>query len=168
MNPKLKKAVEAFLVRFNESAAMGQKAERNEIEEVNKQLGGIIPTWYIELITTYPICGISFQWQAFPPEDDFDGRSWVMWSRPQDTLTESTELFPGIDLLTLGYFNVACDEDGTGDPYFISAADGDNPTLYQVYHEKLTGVETTVGNWDAAVAADTLSQFFDNAIIEKK
>jgi hypothetical protein len=168
MNPELKQAIEAFLSRFIESGELGQQAERDEVEVLNRRLGGIIPTWYAELITTYPICGISFQWQAFPPEDEFYGRSSVMWSRPQDTLIESTELYPGIDLLSIGFFNVACDEDGTGDPYFISATDGDNPTLYQIYHEKLIDAETTVGNWDAAIAAASLSQFFDNAIIEKK
>ncbi len=124
MDSALKNSVEKFLIRAHDAGVSGKIADKDEIIKVNDQLGGIIPEWYIELITTYAICAIEFQWQAYPEEEDFDGRSNIFWSRPSDILKESKELYPGVGLLKDGYFNVACDDDGMGDPYFIKVNEG--------------------------------------------
>ena len=166
MDRQLEDAVKRFLQRAQQAGMAGELADESEVKKVNEELGGIIPNWYIELVTTYPICALQFQWQAYPEEDDFDGRSSVFWSRPADILKESRDLYPGAGLIKDGYFNVACDEDGTGDPYFINSNEGNNPPLYEVYHERVKDPETQVGEFDGRKASERLSAFFDNALFE--
>lgn len=159
-------SVEKLLNRAEKFGVKGTIANRAEIEEINIKLGGVIPTWYIELISTYHLCELEFEWQEYPTEDDFDGRSSVFWSRPSEIWNETHEAYPGVGIFQEGYFNIACDDDGMGDPYFISANDGDNPTVYHVYHEGVTGADTKVGEFDAGIAAQKLSGFFDKAIFK--
>lgn len=166
MDNVLKNSVEKFLERAHNAGVSGKLADKDEIIEVNEKLGGLIPDWYIDLITSYPICAMELQWQAYPEEDDFDGRSSIFWSRPSEILKESTELYPGIGLLNDGYFNVACDNDGLGDPYFINAKGGNNPPFYEVYHEKVKDPETQIGEFDGRKVTERLSDFFDIALFE--
>lgn len=166
MNNELIAAIERFLSRAEVAGCAGAKAGKNEIESVNEKIGGVIPNWYIDLLTRYPLCGIEFQWQEYPEEDDFDGRSSVMWSRPSDVFDESYDAYPGYEIIDKGFFNVACDFDGMGDPYFIDSGAGDNPPLYRVYHEGAQGADIQVGEFDAGIAAPKLSEFFDKAIFE--
>ena len=168
MDDNLKESLEKFLKRAQEAGVSGERADKGELSKVNDQLGGIIPDWYIELITSYPLCAIYFQWQAYPEEDDFDGRSNIFWSRPSEILKESKELYPGIGLLKEGYFNIACDEDGMGDPYFINADSGNNPAFYRVYHEKVKDPETQIGEHDGRKVSERLSDFFDLALFENE
>lgn len=168
MDSALINSVEKFLLRAQKAGVSGELADKNEMIKVNEQLGGIIPEWYIDLITSYPICAMEFQWQAYPEEDDFDGRSNIFWSRPSDILRESKELCPGASLLGEGYFNVACDDDGMGDPYFINANSGNNPPFYEVYHEKVKDPETQVGEFDVRKISERLSDFFDMAFFENE
>ena len=86
------------------------------------------------------------------------------WSRPSDIWEETHEAYPGVGIFEKGFFNVGCDDDGMGDPYFISVHDGDNPALYHVYHEGVIDADTKIGTYDAGCAAQKLSDFFDSAI----
>ena len=167
MNVELEESIQRFLARAAEANEEGTVAERKEIEEVNNRLEGIIPAWYIDLITTHPICGIECQWQQYPEEEDYDGRATLRWSPPQDIWWESHEGYPGAGILELGYFSVACDWDGMGDPYFISVNEGDHPPLYQVYHEHYKGdPELMIGDFQGRLVGKSLSEFFDQAMFD--
>jgi hypothetical protein len=162
MNERLKQSVERLLNRAKSANVAGRTVEKNEIEEVNSRLSGLIPGWYVELLTKYPLCGLEFWWQQFPEEDDFDGRSNVLWSRPSDIWDETHEAYPGIAILEEGFFNVGCDCDGMGDPYFIDSKAGEDPPVYRVYHEGAIGADARIGGFDADVVAKSLSDFFDS------
>ena len=140
--------------RANAIGVEGVVADKSVLDALCTKLNGTIPDWYVELVSTYPLCGLECQWQAYEPEDDWDGCSDILWSRPEDILSESNELYPGLGIIKLGFFNVACDENGSGDPYFINCNEGDNPPFYQVYHEKYAGgTETKAGDFDARIVA---------------
>ncbi|MCP4344326.1 MAG: hypothetical protein GY795_02235 [Desulfobacterales bacterium] len=165
MNIELKKSLDKSLKKAEADGVSGNKASKTEFNDINLKLGGIIPDWYIELLTTYPLCGLVFEWQEYPEEDDFDSRSSVFWSRPSDIWDETHGAYPGAGIFEKGYFNIMCDDDGMGDPYFMSSNDGDNPTVLHVYHEGVIGADTKIGEFDAGIAAKKLSEFIDKAIL---
>ena len=164
MNDELQIAVEAFITKASESGQTGKAVDINECVKFNDKLNLIIPDWYQELITTYPLSGIEFMWQAFEPEEDFDGLSTVWWADTDNIYSETSELMPGARILKEGYFCVACDN--IGDPYFINSKDGENPTVYQVSHELLAESKLIISGFTAKVVGKKLSDVFDNAIFE--
>jgi hypothetical protein len=88
-----------------------------------------LPQWLSALLQNYSLCGAELFWQAYPPEDDFDGRSYIVLADPGNMAAESTELTPGCDILPLGFVCIAADGDGIGDPYFIPLDKEDPPCL---------------------------------------
>lgn len=127
-------------------------------------MGNRIPGWYLELVTTVPICGLELGWQAYERGDDFDGIKWLYWSDPLDMRSESLECYPGIAILQRGYINVASDSTSGGDPYFIPTDQGDNPPLFQVYHDVSDDPEVIVQHGRQLVVG-SLSEFLNKALI---
>ncbi len=81
MNQNVKRSVIALLERAGSVAQVGSRAAPEEMIALNQECGGIIPGWYIELVTTYPLCGLELGWQSSAPDEDDDGVSWMNWRR---------------------------------------------------------------------------------------
>lgn len=165
MNQELQKSVEQFLQRTQQKRLVGKVIDRIEIEEVNAKLNGLIPDWFINIMTTYPISGIELAYQAYPPELDYDGLLWLELLNSQDIYSETNECYPGVAIQELGYFCIGGDSSGGGNPYFISTTQGDNPPVFQVYHDVSDNPEE-IEQEGMKKVAETLSQLFDRAILE--
>ena len=92
---------------------------------LNQECGGIIPGWYIELVTTYPLCGLKLA--GIVRADAATTRFVDALSDPGGMRREMLEYYPGVAIHGRGYINVAGCSHGTGDPYFIRARDEDDP-----------------------------------------
>jgi hypothetical protein len=164
MNANLRDAAVQLVER---AAAIGQKgktADKGLLEALVRDAKGHIPPWYAELITTVPLCGLELGWQAHEPVDDYDGIEWMVWSDPRNMRSESIECYPGLAILEYGYVNVASDSGGGGDPYFIAASEGEDPPLYQVYHD-VSDQGTEIIAEGRGLVAKSLSEFFQKALI---
>lgn len=135
-----------------------------EMQKLNTDCDGLIPGWYIEMMTTYPLCGLSFEWQAFEPDGNFNGVSTAGWSSPRHMRGEMFDAYPGEAIRPRGYINVALDENGGGDPYFIPTNRGDNPPLFQVYHDVSDDPDEIIQD-GMKMAAEKLSDFFRDAVV---
>jgi len=96
---------------------------------------------------------------SYPPEDDFDGRSYITLADPGRMAVESVELTPGREILPLGFVCIAADDDGIGDPYFIPLGEED-PPVYQVHHDN-DAEEHQLGPHQARLVARHLSDFLN-------
>jgi hypothetical protein len=142
----------------------GKIADQELLAALVRDAKGHIPPWYAELITTIPLCGLELGWQAHEPADDYDGIEWMVWSDASNMRSESIECYPGLAILEHGYVNVASDPGGGGDPYFIAAGEGEDPPLYQVYHDVSDQGPEIIANGRSMVA-ESLSAFFRTALI---
>jgi hypothetical protein len=80
-----------------------------------------------------------------------------------DIYSETEECYPGLAIRDLGYACLAIDPTGSGDPYFMRVADGDNPPVFQVYHD-VSDVGTVIEQEGMIKIADSLSELFTNAL----
>ena len=87
-------------------------------------------------------------------------------SNADGILWESLEGYPGLGILPAGYVNFGGDAGGGGDPYFLPVHEGDDPPLYQVYHDVGEDAATILANGRQLVAA-RLSEFFRVAILRE-
>jgi hypothetical protein len=124
--------------------------------------GGRIPPWLADLLVTQPLAGLELGWQAYPPEADSDGVMWLEISDARNIRSESLECYPGLAILHRGFINIASCSQGSGDPYFISADEGDDPPVYQVYHDVSDQPDAILAEGRQLVAR-SLSEFFRTA-----
>ena len=159
MNAEVKQAALELVERATAAGLTGSVADSAEIEQVTQDLGGKLPNWYAELISAFPLCGLDLGWQ------DEDDTSWMIWSTPKQLRSESLEAYPGLAILERGYINVALCAHGSGDPYFIPTDKGDNPPLYQVYHDVSDKPDEIIAEGLQLVSA-SLSEFFRTATVQ--
>jgi hypothetical protein len=117
-----------------------------------------------ELLTAIPLGGLEIGWQAYEPKDDYDGVEWIELSDASGIRSESIECYPGLAILPAGYINIGSCSGGSGDPYFISVDEGDDPPVYQVYHDVGDTAEAILTEGRRCVAS-SLSLLFQTAII---
>jgi hypothetical protein len=161
----IRPSAETLVARAAASGIRGRTLTQEERQRVSDALP-LYPTWLLDLLSTIPICGLRLGWRAFDSDPDFDGDGvvFVEVSDAEGILSESMELYPGIGILSAGYVNFG-GSDGSGDPYFVCVHEGDDPPLYEVYHDVGSDAETILAEGRKLVAP-TLSEFFKRAILE--
>ncbi|KKC99069.1 SMI1/KNR4 family protein [Photobacterium halotolerans] len=97
----------------------------------------MIPTYWRNFITVNDIIGCDFE---VSEEDDLSqlGADMRIMSIEQ-CISEATECYPGIVALKEGYVPVAMCLAGSGDYYYIKTTEGENGSLYRVYHDAVDG-----------------------------
>lgn len=88
----------------------------------------------------------------------------MIWSDAPGVRSESLECYPGLAVLRNGYLNVAYCSHGSGDSYFINVYEGDDPPIYQLYHDVSDQPEVILAEGRRVVAA-SLSEFFGRALV---
>jgi hypothetical protein len=161
MNPAVLSEALALVARAEANGNVGSVEDAAEWQRLNSELAGIIPTWYTELITTVPLVGLEFGWRSSEPEQD-DDLLWLWWMDAGNVRCEMLEAYPGIPLLRVGYLCVAGCSHGTGDQYFIPTTEGDDPPLYNIYHDIGGEAEDILANGREEIAP-SLSDFFRTA-----
>ena len=164
MNRELQQSVIDLLKRATGAGQVGSRAALEDVVALNRECGGILPDWYIDLITTYPICGLELGWLSSTPDEEDDGVSWMTWSEPTRMRKEMLEYYPGIAICKHGYFNVASCSHGTGDQYFMPTRKGDDPPVVQVAHDVSDDAEVILRD-GTYVVAERLSELFTNALV---
>jgi hypothetical protein len=155
---------EALVAR---AATLGKRGRTLSSDERNRLTAALpaYPSWLLDLLTTVPLCGLELGWQADDAEPDDDGLGWVRVSDADGILFESLEAYPGLGILPAGYLNFGKDAIGGGDPYFLPIHEGEDPPLYQVYHDVGQDAATILADGRLLVAA-RLSDFFRSAVLD--
>ncbi|MEI5908070.1 hypothetical protein WAK64_13500 [Bacillus spongiae] len=142
---------------------IGRTATIEEIQLLNDKFGDKIPSWYMKLITKLPLIHMEIGWQAYEPEEDYDGIEYVDIYQPSDMIDESFEAYPGRPILERGFVCIGGDPAGSGNPYFINF-DAEHPAVFQIYHDSVDNPDEILKNGKVK-AADSLVNFFKNGII---
>lgn len=161
---KVKEAAEALVARAAARGIHGRTLGPSERQQIAAALPAY-PAWLLDLLSSVPLCGLELGWEAYEPAPDFDGVLWVEVSDAAGILSESLELYPGIAILQAGYINFAGGA-GSGDPYFLDARAGDDPPLYEVYHDVVSEVVDTLPDEGRKLVLPRLSKFLETAILE--
>lgn len=129
MNRDVEEAASQFVQRASKAGRSGRLGDLDALVALNAEMGHRFPEWLISLNTTIPLCGLEVDWQA----NNLDGS--IEWSDANGIRSESIECYPGLAILERGFINIGCDPGGSGDSYFIPTDRGDDPPVFQVYHD---------------------------------
>ena len=121
-----------------------------------------MPDWYVYLLSTYRLAGAKMDFPRYETKDDYDSFEPLQLATAKDIYSETELCYPGFAIRDLGYICLATDLTGSGDPYFIKVTDGDNPPVYQVYHD-VSDIGTVIEREGMEMMADSLAEFFMKA-----
>jgi hypothetical protein len=134
MNQHLYNAALELVVKAREKGRIGKTADDMSLNRLQNEIRNI-PRWLTQLLGTVPLCGLEIGWQAWEPEESYDGFEWMEINTPQSILNESLDYIPGVYVLEKGYICFAGDSMGGGNPYFIPVNQSDDPPIYQLHHD---------------------------------
>ena len=162
MNPALQEAIIVYLANANGADHSGKIVSPGEMQELQSQLTVPLPNWYGELLLRYPLAGAHLEYPRWDPEDGYDGYEPLQLATTKNVYNETEQCYPGLAIRELGYVCLAIDLTGGGDPYFIKVTEGDNPPVYQVYHD-VSDVGIVIEQKGMVRIADSLAEFFTKA-----
>ncbi len=133
----------------------GRIVKHVELIELEEELLREIPDWIIAMLTTYPIAGLVFRFEAM------NGETQAIQFNDFDEISDNYyTLNPGCIVADMGYLCIADDPTGSGNPYFIKLEDGDNPPVYQIEHNFSKNHEQIITNGRHKIA-ERLSDIFE-------
>jgi len=156
----------ALVAGANVNGHLGFVESSVDWKQVNSKMGGMIPTWYIELVTTVPLTELEIGWQEPGHNQPDDDIYWVEWLDAQTIRQEGLDLHPGKSILPRGYLCIGS-SNCAGDQYFISIHNGDNPPLYRIDYETNGDAEEILTKGRNLVTF-SLSEFFRCGEVETK
>lgn len=128
----IKESVSNFLEKSEE---VGRVLVRADLDALNQKLDGLIPDWFIEIVTTLPVSGVNIRWQAFPPDDDFDGIEEITLLDTSLLNECNLESYPGKYLWINGYFTFGYGANWAGNCFAFNPDEGSNPPIYEIWHD---------------------------------
>lgn len=166
MERQLKESVQDFVRRASGTRSQGNTVDIETLNQLNIRLQNILPDWFIDLLSKYPIAGGEIDFLLYEHEDTNDGCITIEIARPGDIFIETEECYPGVAIKPLGYFCFGTDPTGGGNPFFIQNNRGDNPPVFQVYHD-ISDEGEVIEKTGMTKLAESLSDFFDKARVVK-
>ena len=162
MNDQLLNSLTDFVLQLKGTKSEGQIISQEELETLNSKLDGMLPNWFMEIVMKFPIAGCEIDYPFYEPESDYDGCLSCKIATAEVVFTETTLYYPGFAIKDLGYFCIGTDSSGGGDPFFTSNKLGDNPPIYQVYHD-VSDIGKEIEKYGMIKIADSFSDFFAKA-----
>lgn len=159
MNSLVEQAVKTYLENVKHP---GKKVGKIEMLGLQLRLSRRLPRWYAKLLLDYPLAGVYLDYPVYEADDRPDGFASLRLARPSDIYSETEKCYPGLAIRKLGYACLAIDPTGSGDPYFVKVSDGDNPPVYQVYHD-VSEIGSVIEAEGMRKIANSLSELFSKA-----
>lgn len=162
MHSEILKAVSDFVLRVKATDSEGKIVDLDKLTELNSKLTNPLPHWFMNLYSAFPLSGAQLEFPQYEPDEDYDGFVSLELATPQNIFDEMELYYPGIVIKDLGYFCIAVDPAGSGDQYYTTSTQGDNPPVFQVFHDVSDNGEE-IEKHGMEKIADTLSDFFAKA-----
>jgi hypothetical protein len=90
MNQILYSTAMELVTKAKVNGKTGKTADAMSLKLLQNDLGNI-PQWLTQLLGSVPLCGLEIGWQAWEPEEDYDGLEWMEINTPQGIREESLE-----------------------------------------------------------------------------
>ncbi|WP_170169095.1 SMI1/KNR4 family protein [Mesobacillus subterraneus] len=160
VNPEVENSVQKLLERAETEGKMGERCSFNQLNDLNKVFKNKLPEWLIQFYISTPICGLEIATKYSDSKDDEDYLD-MEFLNVKGIISEATEAYPGISLIAKGYLCIGHDALGTGDQIYISIDEGENPPVYQIYHDVSDHPDEILSA--KRIIANSLSELFNNA-----
>ena len=138
----------------------GRPITAEDAARLETAMPAAVPGWLLDLLRNYPLAGSEFSLREEADASELGAE--MRWLTPDEMVSEAVETFPGIAAVPFGYLPVAMCLEGSGDPYFIRVAGGEDPPLVRIPHEAVDE-DGGLRDGEVEVVCRRLSEFFKEA-----
>ena len=165
----LKEEVFKFLQATNQN---GSCMSHKELLSVNSAINNVMPNWYIDFASSVPISGIEIDWQAYEPEEDFDGIETIQIVDEAMLKELNIDCYPGCYLNQMGYFVFGYGATNAGNCFAFHNDSKVDPGIYEVWHDAAHSIkelkEAFKDKKGVTLVANDIIQLFRKAIINEE
>ncbi|OHX63786.1 hypothetical protein [Flammeovirga pacifica] len=158
MNSELLSYLKVAKPKEDHEILNGIKQTESDYELLKDEVKQIIPNWVKHMLIDFKIANLilDFKFQ----EDEQISIQFNSFKQIEDACLN---MYPGCAIFELGYIGIGEDPTGSGNPYFIKIDEGENPPLYQIYHDVSDKGEEIVKQGKELIS-NKLSDIFKNQI----
>ncbi len=150
MNENIKESIERLLLKY--ANLKGNKTSLKKFDNLDKTLKCVLPEWYIEFLTKYPVANIeigvpfNYGWDSLKGKSREELPLMEIFINDIETIEEcAVELFPGFELIKGNYLCIALPNPDEGDGFYINVKE-ENPKVIYVYHDCGESIEELIEN----------------------
>lgn len=160
-------AIESFFIRYPEALKMGELLNRDGINHLSGNVKMILPPWYVDMMTTYPLYGIEIgiphnfgqpKLKGNPP-DRLPLLS-IAFKSFEEIEHESNHVFPGFELIRDNYLALAEERNGEREGIYFKV-DAPNPPPILIFHDDGTSNQELIRNGTSL--SNGILEFFNEA-----
>lgn len=145
------------------SSPAPRAASAEEVAALQNDLGGRLPDWYMELLTTIPLGGLRFEYVS-----DDDLRCALWWNDFANLRFDCLKGWPGKPLIERGYICIAWVTE-TDDGLFVSLDEDDDPLVHYIgYVLNVRGNDADTLLAERETFAPSLSALLRDAIVTEQ
>ncbi len=163
LNERMLKEIKSFMTATNKKGVI---IDKDMLDSLNSEISNVIPEWFKELITKTPIANLEIGWQAFDPDDKFDGVEWITILDINLLKEINLNSYPGNLIYPLGYFTFGYGSSWAGNCFIIKTDEGFDPPVYEIWHDVAHDIESMKieieENNALRKVSNSFSEFFRN------
>jgi len=130
MNPELVSYLKVAKPKEDHEFLNGIKQTESDFEQLKDELKQAIPIWVKTMLTDFEIGNLILDFNS-----QGDETILIQFNTFKQIEDACLNMYPGCAIFELGFIGIAEDPTGSGDPYFIKTDEGENPPVYQIYHD---------------------------------
>ena len=137
----LKTLIEKYFIDNPESLAKGRRTDKSEFEKINTKVLTTLPTWYKDILITYPLVDLEIGIPNDFGDEDLKGKPMselplmgLTFISVKEIENRTLKFYPDIKLIDLNFIRIAEDKFGTQEGIFINASE-DDPSIRLVFHD---------------------------------
>ena len=134
----------------------GIKQTESDLEQLKDEVKQIIPSWVKHMLIDFKIANLILDFNS-----QADEQISIQFNSFKQIEDACLNMYPGCAIFELGYIGIGEDPRGSGDPYFIKIDEGENPPVYQIYHDVSDKGEEIVKHGKELIS-NKLSDIFKN------
>ncbi len=95
----------------------------------------LIPEYWLKFVESHNLIGRDFEIEEADDLSELGADIKIMAN--EQSISEATTCYPGITVVKEGYIPVGMCLTGSGDYYYINKNEGNNGSLYRIYHDSV-------------------------------
>lgn len=130
MNPELLPYLEIAKPKEDHEFLNGITQDDTDFKKLKNEVKQMIPSWIKSMLLDFKIANLILDFKTNEDEE-----LSIQFNTFEQIENACLNMYPGCAIFELGYIGIGEDPCGSGDPFFIRIDEGDNPPVYQIYHD---------------------------------
>lgn len=109
----------------------GRRSNRLQLDSVNARFGRTLPEWYLDMMSAFPLAGLSLGWR----DPSLEGEtSWIRLG-DERWFAECFDSYPSMYVRNRGYFPIGWGDLNAGNVFLLQSNSDPSGPLFELWHD---------------------------------